>query len=209
MFNWCLCCWTGNPIGSGHQAQASELSAYSISLWFQKAGESNCCVSHAALPSKEHEPLTWEANACLILTCSFRLQSSVASFWWPVNEGGPTQGWYFQKYRTLMRLFDIAQESGIGVPFPCSLKLGVHKSIISETHYWDVQCFASAQLYRTACADVRHSVCYKGKTCCHETSSTKIQWPLPAWGQKELCSVLICLFSCICLYVHVGVYIYN
>lgn len=77
MLNWVLL--DRNPIGREHGAQASELSAYSISLWFQKAGESSCCVSLTAFPSKKGELLIWEANACLILTCSFRLQPSAVS----------------------------------------------------------------------------------------------------------------------------------
>ena len=166
MFNWCLCCWTG--IDRGHQAQASELSAYSIS-WFQKAGESSCCVS-------------LQLSLLKRMNCSFGKQMHVlfqhAALGYSLLQflvtSEPRLIFLFRSTERSWDYLTLLRPSGIRVPLPRSLKLGIHKSVISETHYWDVRCFTSAQPYRTARADSRHTVCYKGKICCHETSSTKI-----------------------------------
>lgn len=106
---WCLCCCAGNPTGRGHQAQVSKLM-FTVFLY------GLCCVSLAAFPAEE--------GKCSVgKDVLFQWADLGYSLPWPVNQGGPTWGWYsFQKCRTLMRLFNVAQASGIELPLPHSHK---------------------------------------------------------------------------------------
>lgn len=113
-FNWCLCCCIGSPTGRGNQAQVSKLM-FTVFLY------GLCCASLAAFLAKE-------GKYSFGKDVSFQHADFGHSLPWPVSQGGPAWGWYsFQKCRTLMRLFDVAQLSGIGPPLPHSLKLNVHK----------------------------------------------------------------------------------
>lgn len=98
-----------------------------------------------------------------------------------------------------MRLFDITQVNGIGVPLPRSLKLGIHKSVILETHYWDVQCFTSAQLYRTARPDIRQMFATKEKSAVTKLLPLKFSGLYPHETRRNCAVYRFAYFLCIFL----------
>lgn len=210
VFNWFLCWWTGNPIGTGHQAQASGLTPYSISLWSQKTGVSSCCVSLLKRMNYSSE----KQMLCLFLTCSFCVQYFVASFWWPVNQGGSTWSWYF--FSGVQKAHEIiwcTQVSGIRVPLPHCLKSGIHISVISATHYWDVCYFTSAQFYRAACADIHywHTVfATKERSAVMKLLPLSFNGLYPHEARRNRAVHWFVYFVCvhICFYINLCIYIY-
>lgn len=129
-----LHCWTGNPIGRGHQAQGS----WSVSLGFQMTGKkSSCFVCLAAFPSNKDELFIWEANACLGWTCSFRIWFLASNFWWPARQAGTSWGWYFFSEQNTCEINWRHSDEWNMEPLPHSPKWGIHRlesqKPISET----------------------------------------------------------------------------